>query len=514
MSKPGKTVCAGKSRFAGLVVLLFLTGWLQGQVLKEGSTYTHARIFRPVKFAGIAQGNLYLVRGVTDDRLHLLRDVQLEWFDTTLLAKKGELTFPRLYEDRQQFYPEDIIVWNDSLRLLGSAYDKERKTNRLMVRGLDTEGKLTAGKELFSCETAGYEATRRRFHIRTNAPENILMVLALNEIARGRETELNLALLGKKLNIVKRMRTRLPHPPGASPGIIAATVDEPGNVHLLLRWRNMADTSDIRYSLYAFPVMTEEVVEYQLDIPGKQITSLSMGLSDDDHILLAGLLRESFRASPEASGLFFLRINRETGAIASKSVKQIDTDFLGLFAGEDPRPARKNFENFVVQQLRPTADGGALLYAEQQHSNEKCETDPRTGMVECRQHYFRNTLLVVRFNSLAGTDWFQQVAKQQHSIDDEGIYLSYLLRSGPGGDEFLFNGAQEKTRRKEDPVMDDPQRSRLSLIRLNGSGQQHSVSTGIKEPFPVLPGVSFRDRNGNLLFLGERNGRSVIYRLR
>jgi len=147
-----------------------------------------------------------------------------------------------------------------------------------------------------------------------------------------------------------------------------------------------------------------------------------------------------------------------------------------------------------------------MILAEKQFSEEICQSDFRSGVIICNQHFYSSTILAIRYSRNGEMDWFQHIPKRQHTQDDEGSFLSFASLSGHRGLLFLYNGTS-KNKAKQEQEMNTPERSRLVATLLDASGQLQSVEVPERTGSPFYPGFSFEGKDG--LFLISQPDRAT-----
>jgi hypothetical protein len=490
-------------------LILTCSEYVFPQQIQVGEPSGIPRDFYPIRILGMVEGNVMVLRANSETLTGFIKDIRIEVYDSLSLKKKTEWNFSGLFQDRQQFFPEDVRIWNGQVCIFGSAYDKQKKENQLQVIPISNQGKLLDAKLLQKAKTSHYDFNHRRFRILGETGQDRLGVVSLVESEEQGIPKAQVNLYDHNFNEKKQFEAYLPFQ-GKKPEMVDWMIDSPGNLHVMIRGNKSDDTLDRVFALYAFPVMSDEVIEYQLDIQGKVISGLEMSLNAEDKLLVCGLIRDDFQAKENVSGLFYLRIDRETGLIESKGIHRMDAGFKSLFAGENTTAGLENFSGFKMRESVSGKGGDLLLVAENEDIHPECENDYRTGIEICHMHYRNGNILVVSFNQTGGVDWYQTISKAQHSIDDEGGFLSFIQsKTSTGNLEFLYNGASGKTG-KADEVMENPEKSQLRLISVNSNGQL--LEPNLASSYPLMPAVSWKEPNGSILSLSQEKGSARLIR--
>ena len=488
--------------------LIFWAFSLSAQHVKQGESYSFEKNFYPICMPGFYNNSCVLIRANADERNHTIKDLRVEFFDTSSLKLSQTWSLNGIFEDKQAFFPEDIRLWNKQICVFGSSFDKQNKLNTLHALIIDSLGNIGKKIQLQTSETNHFDIKNKRFHIAGESKKDILAIVSLNESDDRGIPKLSLSVYDQNFKEFKSLNTYLPFQ-GKRMGIEDMLLDEQGNVHLLVKGFKSNDSLDIVYSVFAFPVMNDEVLEYQLNIPGKIISSLKMHLDQDEKLLISGLLRDESQKSTQISSLFFLRINREKGTIEDKGIQRMDNEFKSLFIGYERIPAMDDFSEYKTQRIIPSGKGGILLVAEKISREEIYEPDYRTGIEMCHTFFRAGNILIVSYNERAEIDWYQTINKDQETQNDDGHILSFLdLSSNSGTTHYYFNHFDlEKEKFKNTRL----QKSKLFEVTLGGNGQMTTQFFQIEKP--IIPSLFFKPNNRTTYTIGQSNGSAELIRI-
>lgn len=493
------------------IVFLSICFTVEGQTVSVGPSYSPSRNYEAIGVVGESGGSLVLARAISDKTTGLIKDIQLELFDLESLSLKSTYTFENITQNKQLNYPEGIYCWNDKVAVFTSAFVKENKSYELNMSLLQGDGTLSAQQNLFSSTTENFVYNRKRFILSVSENHQSFACLRMSKSIHKNEPRVEIGRYDSTFAEINHLEIDLPFD-AESPEIVDVLTDNLGNVHALIKgFRNEVPV----YSMFAFPVFGNETVEYQLSIPGKTINSIKTSLTSDDKILIAGLTRESFESPERNSGVFFLRIDRESGTIEAKGSYRFDTDLNGLNAGEEKNPLRNAFDGFFINQIVAGKNNTAMLIAEYYAEEEKCETDYRTGIITCFQVYKSGDVLLINFNEKGSVDWFIQEVKRQQSKDDEGRYLgSVSVANKQQGLSIVYNGLSSKDVSKPETILESFDKSTLAIQQISSNGQRLKELLTSVPDLPILPFTSSKLQNGKTYILSENNGKASIVELK
>ncbi len=166
------------------------------------------------------------------------------------------------------------------------------------------------------------------------------------------------------------------------------------------------------------------------------LRDLRMGFAPNGDILTGGIF--SNEGMNGTGGLFFMSLDGTTKAVLSTSFKDFDLDILTANMTEkQAKKVEKNVERgddvelpyFYINEFISQADGSVQMLAEErQIRSETRWTQGMNGMGPTTYevfHFYYRDILVVNINREGEIDWVEKVAKNQHSVNDNGIYSSF-----------------------------------------------------------------------------------------
>jgi len=496
----------------GLIYLLLLfifCSSLYAQNTREGETWQPSKNYYPLKFIGTDANKLYLAYGVNEKESSHIQHISIETIDTLNLKHISTKNFTNVFSDKFDFYPEDVQLKNGKLNFLGSSYDKKTKNNQLYRKVEIDSGVLSEKKLLWEYPSTYFESSSKKFKFSTNPKKDLILALGI-QTGSADNSFIHFAIIDSKYKLVKQIHAPMDLK-GKNISITQFSIDEPGNVQLLLQYQRSEDSLDLGFSLFAFPIMTEDIIEYQLDLPEKQITSIYFDLTENDHLKICGLYQSDFKVTDVSTGTFYMDIDRETGEVVHKSIIPFNASFLGNFAGETVKVSKDDFKHLKIISATSKKDGSLQLLAEQTQISNLCETDYRSGLVICKDEFKAENILIINFNNNATIDWFQWIYKNQHSYDDGGMFLSFNLIEQDRATFLLFNKSIEK--KKQDDAIQSKTTTQIQVNDLNSSGQLEARIVSLSCKFPLVTNCRFSSTTSSHYYLRSDLSSSSILKI-
>ncbi|MEX1190202.1 MAG: hypothetical protein WED33_13165 [Bacteroidia bacterium] len=477
------------------------------QTLRVGEAYSLEKSMQVQSIAGETKDEIILVRATTDKDLGLIDKVTIERFNKKNLNYIGRSVTDELFDNKQTNFPEALEVWNDSVCVFSSEYLKQEKDYALKMRYLRADGSVSTPRVLLESSSLDFTFNRKHFRVSVSPDGGFLSAMHFRELDKKGETEISLVRYDSLFKPASELQAVLPFP-GKELEVVQEITDNAGNLHLLLKGK--MDEEEI-YSIFAFPVFGNELIEYKLDIPGKRITSVRMVLNEFDKLLVSGLFRENFEELGKNSGVFNLRIDRESGSIEGKGISRFDTDLNGLSAGEQTGKQRNSFDEYVSTSVFPMGKNGSLFIAEIAKEEEICETDYRNGLLTCSDSYSKGNLLMISFNEKGLVDWYRIIENQQRTFDDEGVYIGIV--SVKAKQQALLNLRNEGSNpsvRDKSKAFTDFRNSEVGYDLVNSNGQIELSRNVDEVKFPLLPYSVYNSESGKVYLISEFGGKAAM----
>lgn len=440
------------------LMLLMIPFATNGQEFKRGKTEKDDRKYQPVEMIGYHQGKIALLKGKVNES-EFLSDLMVELFDTVSLDRVSQTAFEKCYVDQLDFFPEGVKSFGNKLLIFGSGYDKGQKCNVLKYKFPDFEKAALQpekGHELMRVPAAFFSNSEARFQIVMNSKQDQLLALSAGYPLKSDSLQIDFTVFDRELRQVKTFHQLIPSS-GYRFKVLQTVLDDRGNVELLIDWYSDGKNPRHSYSLFAFPVMSDEIVEYALDIPDKTIQDVKFKAINEDQVAVTGLYATK-QGGILPDGFFYLLINKEMAQIEAKKF----LEFSEIVQVEGLKNAAQTFdelfENIRLSELHVTATGELLVAMEQQSSEEICQTDFRSNMMICNRHYYINNAVFITVSSNGEVVSGFLVEKKQHLIENDRVYLSYVIQESPSGVSILYNLNMKD---KGSPKFNFPENSRL-----------------------------------------------------
>ncbi len=496
--------------FAFLFIVLNFNK-LDAQDLEQGPIYSGDRKFTVLRLNGFYKGDICVLKARTG-KDELIKDIRIDLFDTSSLKHKSFAQWNDCFADRTAFFPEGVLNFNDSLMLFGSAYNKAEQEMQLNVKGIfhnKEDARIDSMHEVFSVKAAFGGFSGRRFRIVQEERGKFLLMFYAGNPPDSDSLRLDFKVYDKNFKVVKEQHQILPKM-GVSFGLDEICVDESGNVFALLHWKSGGKKQQKSHYLYAFPSLVDEVVEYELALDDYSTEEVRMHLAANGKLWLAGLYFKDPKAVDfQPEGVYLLSFDLNGSELKQSTIRPLaKINFSSKNKRHKSLYGEGYLENLHLVELLESNAEMPLVILEQQRREEICQTDFRSNMLVCNQHYFVDALVVFRPTENAQSDSCYVLEKKQHLVEDEQVYLSSIAIANPNGlPDFLCN-ANSTTSNGETPLLENPETGNSIKLRMDGSIQYYPSDL----PLHITAGIT-EGRNA-VFFLGDGRGGNCIYRLR
>jgi len=413
----------------------------------------------------------------------------------------------------------DFIVLKNKTYVGVSMYNKKTDLNSFYAQEINDNGKLTGKLKKLSDISSKSKRNAGAFDIYTSKDSVKLLMINNPPFEKYADEKFGFKIFDENLKEINNLEISLPYKDKVF-SVQDYTLSKDGNIYMLSKVElekkeKQKDEAGYYYEIISInPTNKGQVTEYKISLPQKYITDLSY-TEEGKYIICAGFynnIEVKGRSHDEINGIFYLRINKETKEIDSKGMKELGKSFIAELTTE--RKANKGrgiSSNFQLENFIQKDNGGAILIAENSYDYQvtTCTTDPKTGATSCHtdNHYVRNNIIAININSDGSIKWYTNIPKYQHTVNDGGIYSSYMLSTAKDKMFFIYNDNPQnldptkvKTVKEVRP-MGKASKSTAVLITLSddGSFDKKMLFSNKENKCTLLPASYKKMENGQLI---------------
>jgi len=429
---------------------------------------------------------------------------------------------------------EKVIQLNRILHAIYSEIDHHSKKLTLYARTLD-DATLQPGKErkvLCVIDFTGHPATnKKRFSFTFSGDSSKFFVMRNFSKFSDNRDYYACMLFDRDLNLMWQKMAEFPYY-GEQFGVQNVKINKRGNVFILGRTSNL-------YDIVSLVSNGDSIVRYPVRLKGHQISGAQIEIVDDTKLFCAGFYSKS--DVQNVRGTYFLNIDPARKKIKSGNSEEFDLKFilkeqtvndmkLTMQKGELGEPAE--LYRYTLDKIWIEKNGSIFLVGEQRYrySNTQMHYTPgfpvgrsvrypaayadqmsaliNTTYSARNYHYVANDILVVKLDSTGHIQWSRKIQKSQNSIDDNGVYSSFLTGNIHQKLFFLFN---DNPRNLNEKWLNRPQDftgglSIVTMVSLTEEGEpvRNWIYLTARE-IKVIPKMSNWISGSSLILFGRRD---------
>jgi len=346
---------------------------------------------------------------------------------------------------------ESFLILKNKNYIGVSTYNKKTDLNSCFLQPISDDGKLTGKLKKVSEISATSKRNRGAFDIYPSEDSTKILIVNNPPFQKYANEKFGFKILDESLTELNNLEIELPYKDkyfSVSDYILSTD----GNIYMLIQIqleKKEKEKGEAGYYYEIIAVSTSgkgSVKEYKVALPQKYITDVSYK-DDGKYLICAGFynnIEQKGWSRDEINGVFYIRINKETQEVEAKGIKDLDKDFIAeLTSQKKANKGRGIASTFLLKQFVKKSDGGSILVAENSYwyTVTTCTTDPKTGARSCRTdyHYVRNNIIAININPDASIKWYTNIPKYQHTVNDGGMYSSYMFATNKDKMFFIFN---------------------------------------------------------------------------
>lgn len=333
--------------------------------------------------------------------------------------------FKQIEDLKENYMHNFILEWPCGSLLISSMHQSEPSKLQILLEQLTRNG-IEKARE-FAFLTAIRPTRASRIEACVNKSKNKVAIFHFEQVSVNAPVRLHLLIVDEAFEPIKETVIEL-QARNYIPEQTSSLLDADGNLHILLAFK---EAGTVLYKIIALPILSDEIVEYSLDLPERNIIGINFSLNAKEELVCTGIYA-SERISPQkALGLFYFRIDRETGEVAASNLQDFNyrMESLSIPAGSGVK--RSDFQNFRVKRVENLLDGNSIMFSEQNYTEQICKNDFRSGGIVCNDVDISGDILVVKFNQKGEILWFEKRSKQIETLDAERKFsgsISFMNR--------------------------------------------------------------------------------------
>ncbi|MHB1279208.1 MAG: hypothetical protein ACYC1Q_12530 [Bacteroidia bacterium] len=363
------------------------------------------------------------------------RDVFLEKIESEGMEVQFSLKLDLKSPDsKRNMAVEYTYLYEGNIVILASYYDKSDDRNFLKGIIINGEGDIVKDwLDLTSFEAKSKKNTGS-FDVAISPDRQSLLIIANTPFAKKENEKYQLFLYTAGLEKKWEKEFILPYSDKQT-NIYDFAVDNNGVTHMLAavfpetkkekKAARKGKEDYRRQLLVTFSGQDEKITEYEIQLKNKTILGTALRLDSSNNVILTGFYQDNLKKRSGLSGVFYTKIKAGDAEPEVINTHEFDNKFVEELIGE--KKAKKGQEisaTYVLRQIIPTQDGGAVLLAEQYYVVEHCSTNPKTGQRTCTYTYHYNSIIAVGVNNQGEIVW-NSLIKKTSADAAYGYYLSF-----------------------------------------------------------------------------------------
>jgi hypothetical protein len=513
-------------RFCYILLLLAFALHTNAQNLgvKWGESYKNRKNSYITKIIGEDEDGYYAFRYSGGYVFSYVPHIWLDKYSNFSLAQQFSKEMEIPTRSGEEVMIEDMLQIKGRFILLTSFFNRDASKKSVFAYGVDSTGKVQTknSREVDYIPSETRRDNRREFVALSSDSAALFFYHTEYNDKNGNERLVCRLVDGQTLSERYFKSIDIPYKK-EQVNIINGISDADGNFFVLLRIGTIEknaffkDKSQYSYLLISIAA-DEKVKEYDLNLGTRTISEIVLKRAPDGNILLAGFYSNNAKSADDMAGTFYIRIDGKTGNIGSKGVKDFDKDFLALFMSDKKIDKGRELYKYKLNDVIIRPDQGVILIAEQTYEDVICFFDNRTGLQTCNTHYHYNDIIVISINPDGNVAWTRKIPKQQETINDDGLFSSYLLYQRNQTLYMLFNDDIRNFTQQALPFgtfdaepfnMTAPHKAQVAVVTIDSTGYV------AKKPFfnskdshiIIRPSLSYKASSDVTIIYGEYGNR-------
>jgi hypothetical protein len=341
---------------------------------------------------------------------------------------------------------EGIYMFQKNFVLFVTYKDKKVDRNKLYAIVIDFDG---TQHEPVLIDEIEYKKKKNAgsFHIYMSEDRENVLVYHNEVYDKTGYERFNYKMLSSNLDLVWEKPVELPYKDKAF-SISKCVVDEDGNVFVLGLLQ--VDKKTSKHKMFAYYHKKDRMEEVNVDFAkAYRVSDLTFTYKDGELVFI-GFYSDTKK--DQIRGIVYTKIDAKSLAVNLQKNSEFSKKDLAKIIGEKAAQKGKTLpQTFDLRDLIFMPNGDVKLVAEMYYVHEVTTTDNR-GVTRTTYYYYYRTIMVVNLNSKTGDiHWVGVIPKTQVSVNDRGIFSSFIMAYDNDKMYFLYNDNVKNTSPKTKP---------------------------------------------------------------
>jgi hypothetical protein len=358
-------------------------------------------------------------------------------------------------------------------------YNKKEKKLTLRATPIDKDGKISKAQKVAIVTYKEKKDKPTDIYWRISPDSSKLLVSTVaDDDDNDLKAKVSLTVLDDKLNKIWSKGLSLPYTQERLT-VKSWTVGNDGKVYMLGKVydeRNNKEskskdgkrTPAYKMVIFRFNGDSTKPAEFKLDLKDKFVKDVAFKMNAVNDLNCAGFYANDTKGV--IRGIFFTRINGETGEVEVSSKEELSKDDLAYFSVQKDKSGQEGLDaDFVFNNIVSRADGGIVVTAEEAYHITTTHWTGRTYYTTTT--YYNNEIFVASINGEGKFDWIRMISKNQ--VFNSPYFSGYMMMVKGNNLIFLYNDDIDNIGR---PVTERAKRissfgdAIASLVTIDGDG--------------------------------------------
>ncbi|MDQ3052074.1 MAG: hypothetical protein M3Q95_14420 [Bacteroidota bacterium] len=318
-----------------------------------------------------------------------------------------------------------VTFFNNQVLIVTSLYNKQDNTVRCKFITVDSEGIFNSSRNTlvsFPSIKSSYDKCRVVFSITRQQ-----FALVMREFTNDTSQTAFTAVIDTGFNILTQKSVLVPHPEKRF-GFDSFALSVNGDLALLgyhsEKIKALSSKRKIDFYVYASRLDESGFKEYIIPSQ-KQVSTLGIAFDNfNNQVVLAGFYFE--REAKAGTGIFYATIDISKNDNLVFNTKIIEGQNNSSLKRERNLSSGTGLTDYPIERIVIRNDGGVIIVAEAAYTTEYSYYDSFSQSFTQRLEYHFENVVVISVNKDATVDWSAIVEKNQVSLDDDGVFSSFI----------------------------------------------------------------------------------------
>lgn len=410
----------------------------------------------------------------------------------------------------------DIKLINNKYHVFATLFHRLNNDYKLILYQFNLNGNLIHQPEELTTKFVENHRVSGKYKIADSEVKNVFLITYQNLLNKKFSKSIGLTLVNlndEKINVSDTLISSSYI--NKNINILKALYSKDSTIHLLTNTNTSKNSNSYsslnhKYTFFSFYLKDKMLKEFPINIGANWINSATFILNKDLNPIISGFYSTSRRYA--FVGSFFISINNKEKSILDVNMKKLDEN---LFSDKQKQRKNKEIKEIYFEKMYQDSTGYYSI-CQESYIDVNSYVDPQTRSVSYDYYYYYLDIVLIKFDLDGNYLYEKKYPKSQITINDEGIYSSYISIMRDHELFFIYNDHTDNINESTNKSMSQPKNSQAVIEKfdINNGESKEILVQNKQEKRIIIPSSYYILPNNDIIVTTEKLNNTGLVKIK